>query len=247
MTTKRTLRTTLIGTVLLTGIVTLNAAAYSEAEQKSLKLEVPADPALPADQLAEKVLEWVQNGAQKTVQPQEPTAVVAPKMQQASKPAAKITSKTVVKKPVVAKTTTKTVNKTTTKTVQVASYKTQTVKYAAGRSYILKASAYNSIGSQTDNTPHITATGARTRFGVIALSRDMLRGIPYGSRVRIEDLGVYGSGRNRGYYNRLLSQTVFVVQDTMHPRKYGQVDIWMASWNDARRWGVRQVRLTVLK
>lgn len=117
----------------------------------------------------------------------------------------------------------------------------------SGPSYMLKSTAYNSHVSQTDRTPFITATGARTRFGVIALSRDMLRSVPYGSLVRIEDLGAWGSGRGRGTYNRMLSGVVFQVEDTMHPRKMRTVDVWFYSRSQALQWGARQVKLTMIR
>lgn len=108
---------------------------------------------------------------------------------------------------------------------------------ATGRSMVVKATAYNSLANQTDSTPHITATGTRTRPGVIALSRDLLRAFPYGTRVTLQDL----SGR----YN--FSGRVFVVEDTMHPRKTNQVDIWMPTYNEAIRFGTSTVRITALR
>ena len=116
-----------------------------------------------------------------------------------------------------------------------------------GPSFMLKSTAYNSHVNQTDRTPFITATGARTRFGVIALSRDMLRNVPYGSLVRIEDLGAWGSGRGRGTYNRMLSGVLFQVEDTMHPRKIRTVDVWFYSRSQALQWGARQVKLTIIR
>jgi 3D (Asp-Asp-Asp) domain-containing protein len=112
---------------------------------------------------------------------------------------------------------------------------------------VVRSTAYNSLAAQTDRTPHITATGARTRFGVVALSRDLLRQIPYGSQVRITDLGQWGSGKNRGQYNGTLSEMLFVVEDTMHQRKRQQIDVWFPSYRAAVRWGVRQVRLEVVR
>jgi 3D (Asp-Asp-Asp) domain-containing protein len=114
-------------------------------------------------------------------------------------------------------------------------------------SFVLKSTAYNSHPSQTDRTPFITATGARTRFGVIALSRDMLRSVPYGSLVRIEDMGSWASGRGRGQYNRMLSGVLFQVEDTMHPRKLRTVDVWFRSRSQAIQWGARQVKLTIVR
>ena len=108
---------------------------------------------------------------------------------------------------------------------------------ATGRSMVVKATAYNSLANQTDSTPHITATGTRTRPGVIALSRDLLRVFPYGTRVTLQDL----SGR----YN--FSGRVFIVEDTMHVRKTNQVDIWMPTYNEAIRFGTSTVRITALR
>lgn len=91
--------------------------------------------------------------------------------------------------------------------------------------------AYSSDVSQTDEDPHITATGSTARSGVIALSRDLLReytpGAPfrYGDRVFIE-----GHGE-------------FIVEDTMHPRWTHRVDLWAASRDEAIHFGRRRGRL----
>lgn len=105
-----------------------------------------------------------------------------------------------------------------------------------GASAVVRATAYNSFAGQTDSSPTITATGTRTRPGVIALSQDLLRRFPYGTRVRIEDL----SGR-LNFGNR-----VFIVEDTMHPRKRATIDIWMGSHRQAMQWGARSVRITAI-
>lgn len=110
---------------------------------------------------------------------------------------------------------------------------------ARGRSAIVRATAYNSLVGQTDSTPFITATGTRTRPGVVALSRDMLRLFPYGTRITIEDL----SGR----YNNLLRGRTFIVEDTMAARKTGSLDIWMSTRSQAINFGARQVRITALR
>jgi 3D (Asp-Asp-Asp) domain-containing protein len=110
-----------------------------------------------------------------------------------------------------------------------------------------KSTAYNSLAAQTDSTPFVTATGARTRFGVVALSRDLLRRIPYGSIVRIEDLGNWANGRGRGAYNRMLSGVNFIVEDTMNARKRNTVDVWMPTRRAAIQWGARQIRVTVIR
>ena len=113
---------------------------------------------------------------------------------------------------------------------------------------VLKATAYTSSVWETDSTPFITSTGARTRFGIIAVSRDLLKGaLPYGSLVRIQDLGTWGYGRGVGSYNAMLANVVFVVEDTMNPVKRQQVDIWLPDQAMALQWGVRKARLTILR
>jgi 3D (Asp-Asp-Asp) domain-containing protein len=115
--------------------------------------------------------------------------------------------------------------------------------------YTLKSTAYNSHVSQTDSTPDVTATGATTAFGVIAVSRDLLgSSIPYGSLVRLKDLGSYRSGRGEGKFQEVLdSQGLFIVEDTMHPRKLEQIDVWFLDESEAISWGVRKVELEVVR
>ena len=115
--------------------------------------------------------------------------------------------------------------------------------------YTVRATGYNSEVGQTDDTPFITATGARTRFGIIAVSRDMLAAdIPYGSLVRLRDLGEYDDGLGYGRYQALLDeQGLFVVEDTLHRRKRQQIDVWFERRRQATEWGVRQVEVQVVR
>jgi len=82
------------------------------------------------------------------------------------------------------------------------------------------ATAYNSDPAQTDSTPLITASGTRARVGTLAVSRDLLKLLPYGT-------------------------TVYVVEDTMHPRWERRVDFWMPDRQAARRFGRRELLLRV--
>jgi 3D (Asp-Asp-Asp) domain-containing protein len=95
---------------------------------------------------------------------------------------------------------------------------------------MVTATAYSSTPDQTDSTPFITASGARVRPGTLAVSPDLLRdgAVRFGDQVRIE-------GR------------LYVVEDTMHRRWRRRVDVWMPSRGEARRWGVRRVRMEVLR
>jgi 3D (Asp-Asp-Asp) domain-containing protein len=169
-----------------------------------------------------------------------PSVSSNPKPASTTKPAAKPTLKPATKpapKPVVKQKT----------TLAKTKPRVSTPSRRAGPSYFLKSTAYNSSVSQTDSSPRVTATGARTRFGVIALSRDMLRSIPYGSQVSIEDMGALGSGAGRGRFNSMLQGVVFIVEDTMNTRISRTVDIWFHSRSMAMRWGKRQVKLTILR
>jgi len=117
--------------------------------------------------------------------------------------------------------------------------------------YVVKSTAYNSLASQTDSTPFITATGERTEPGIIALSRDLLGRVPYGSVVEI--VGVWpqidapnGCGATMETVKNLktlpgLMPGQFRVADTMHSRKKGQMDMWLENYEDAVNWGVCEV------
>jgi 3D (Asp-Asp-Asp) domain-containing protein len=166
-----------------------------------------------------------------------PVAVAKPVLKPVAAPAKKPSTTKTAAKPAAKPTTS---SKTTKPAPKVSAMRSL-------GSFVLKSTAYNSHPSQTDRTPFITATGARTRFGVIALSRDMLRSVPYGSLVRIEDMGSWASGRGRGQYNRMLSGVLFQVEDTMHPRKLRTVDVWFGSRSQAIQWGARQVKLTIVR
>ncbi len=113
---------------------------------------------------------------------------------------------------------------------------------------ILKATAYTSSPRETDRTPFITATGARTRLGIIAVSRDLLQSeLPYGSLVRLYDLGRWQDGKDAGTFDPLFRGLLFVVEDTMHKRKRQQIDVWMPDRTLALKFGVRRVKLVVVR
>ena len=114
---------------------------------------------------------------------------------------------------------------------------------------VVRATAYNSLESQTNAQPFITATGERTRWGIVAVSRDLLGAdLPYGSLVRLKDMGNFHTGRGAGAYQTLLDGTgVFIVEDTMHPRKTGQIDLWFADYASAVNWGVRRIEVELVR
>ncbi len=93
------------------------------------------------------------------------------------------------------------------------------------------ATGYSSSIYETDSTPFITASNTRTRDGILALSRDLLRrytpGAPFhfGDRVHVTGLGE------------------FVVEDSMNQRWNNRIDIWFPSRLQAIRFGVKEVYL----
>lgn len=94
----------------------------------------------------------------------------------------------------------------------------------------VRVTAYTSDARETDGTPTITATGTRTRPGIIALSRDLLAVFPYRSRVYLID----SSGRRMGPY---------VVEDTMSARKRLSADVFMYSRSAALSFGARYMKI----
>lgn len=85
--------------------------------------------------------------------------------------------------------------------------------------------AYSSTPDQTDDSPFITANGTRVRDGIVAAN--FLR---FGTRVRFPDY----SGNK-----------VFVVTDRMHQRFSDRMDIWMETREEARRFGIRRLKVEV--
>lgn len=86
--------------------------------------------------------------------------------------------------------------------------------------------AYSSTVDQTDDTPFITASGSWVREGIVAANF-----VPMGTRIMLPEL--YG-------------KKVFIVEDRMHPRKKYQVDIWFASYTEAKNFGAKLVNVEIL-
>ena len=101
--------------------------------------------------------------------------------------------------------------------------------------------AYSSTRSQTDSTPFITSTNQRVRPGIVAASRDLLNSnLPYGSKLRV--VAIKDTKPCGGWDPEMILE----VQDTMHPRKSNQVDLWLPSTAKARKWGRCRVTLELL-
>lgn len=87
------------------------------------------------------------------------------------------------------------------------------------------ATAYNSLASQTDDSPWITASGTRCRPGVIAANH-----LPIGTKVIIEGFG----------------EQIFTVEDRMNRRYRDRIDIWMLKYHDAIKFGRQTIRYHVI-
>ncbi|TBH17560.1 hypothetical protein ETP66_08850 [Thermus thermamylovorans] len=123
----------------------------------------------------------------------------------------------------------------------------QAVAQSSGRRVmVLEATAYTSSPRETWGNPFVTATGTRTRIGVLAVSRDLLGVLPYGTRVRLRDLGTV-HGRGKGQFDPFFREVVFVVEDTMNARWRNRVDVWMPDRATALRFGRRLVELEVVE
>jgi 3D (Asp-Asp-Asp) domain-containing protein len=98
----------------------------------------------------------------------------------------------------------------------------------------LVATGYSSSVMETDDTPFITASNTRTRPGVVAMSRDLLRRynpqapFSFGDTIHITGLGD------------------FFVEDSMHWRWRRRIDIWFPSRDAAWRFGKRNVTVSKL-
>jgi 3D (Asp-Asp-Asp) domain-containing protein len=91
---------------------------------------------------------------------------------------------------------------------------------------VVRATAYNAVEEQTDSTPKICAWGDRIKPGVVAVSRDLERlGLTRGSEVYIKGLGK------------------LVVLDRTNANRRNQIDIYMESYRDAVRFGVRDLEI----
>lgn len=99
-------------------------------------------------------------------------------------------------------------------------------EFSSSRSVEVVITGYSSTEDQTDDTPFITASGKTVRSGIVAANW-----LPLGSKVRIPEL----------FGNR-----VFVVEDRMHPKNDGKMDIWFQTREEAIKFGLRKARVEVL-
>ena len=93
--------------------------------------------------------------------------------------------------------------------------------------FLVYVTAYSSSEDETDSTPFLTASGTRTRDGVIASNL-----FPFGTRVRIPEL---------------FGDRIFVVEDRMHSRFTDRLDVWMPSKWAALQFGKRIAEVEIVE
>jgi 3D (Asp-Asp-Asp) domain-containing protein len=98
-------------------------------------------------------------------------------------------------------------------------------------SMVVSVSAYNSVPSQTNSEPDVTAWGDKLKPGMkaVAVSPDLLdEGLSHGSKVKIEGL-----------------EGTYVVLDKTNARFTKRVDVYMGvDVEAAKEFGVQQLRVT---
>ncbi len=106
--------------------------------------------------------------------------------------------------------------------------KTEVSKAAAKKTLIVTATAYSSTPDQTDDTPCITATGydvCNKTKNVIAVSRDLVRSLGYGTKVRFPEI---------------FGDKVFHIEDTMNVRFVQRIDVHFGSRDEAKQFGLKK-------
>ncbi|TRZ81666.1 hypothetical protein D4R86_02320 [bacterium] len=99
--------------------------------------------------------------------------------------------------------------------------------YKPGVSYCLTTvTAYSSTADQTDSSPFITANGKRVGEGIVACNF-----LTFGTKVKFPEL--YGN-------------QVFSVEDRMAVKNDHKIDIWLPSRNEAKQFGIQQLKVEIL-
>ncbi|MBI3588864.1 MAG: 3D domain-containing protein [Candidatus Liptonbacteria bacterium] len=98
--------------------------------------------------------------------------------------------------------------------------------YQVGQTLDLWVTAYSSTPEETDDTPFTTASGMKVRDGIVATNL-----LPFGTKVQIPEF---------------FGDKVFTVEDRMHQRKTNNIDVWMPSKDQAKRFGITYTKILVL-
>ena len=96
---------------------------------------------------------------------------------------------------------------------------------------------YSPTEGETDATPHLTASGFKIdknnpkRHRIIAVSRDLKKKWPFGTKVRIKNAGKYNG--------------VYTVKDVMNKRHENRIDILIGE--DDKQTKIKNVKITKIK
>ena len=93
------------------------------------------------------------------------------------------------------------------------------------RKVMVEITAYSSTIDQCDSDPFTTANGSQVSDGIVAANF-----VPFHTKVRIPSL--YGD-------------KVFSVEDRMNRRFSNRMDIWMASRQEAIKFGIKRIEIEV--
>ncbi|MBI4121378.1 MAG: 3D domain-containing protein [Candidatus Ryanbacteria bacterium] len=99
--------------------------------------------------------------------------------------------------------------------------------YEVMRSYIGEVTAYTSREEETDDTPHISASGHTVHWGMVATNA-----YPFGTKIRFPEL--YGD-------------KIFVVKDRMNQRYQNRIDIWFPEYERAVHFGLKKARVEIVR
>ena len=98
------------------------------------------------------------------------------------------------------------------------------------KTFVVTATAYNSLAYQTNSNPNITAFGDSLKSGLryIAVSRDLLdSGLVHNTKVKIEGF-----------------DSLYTVKDKMNKRWRKRIDIYMGTdVKKAKKWGKKEVNI----
>ena len=87
--------------------------------------------------------------------------------------------------------------------------------------------AYSSTPDQTDDSPFITAANTPVRHGVIAANF-----LPFGTEIKMP---------------ALFGDEIFIVEDRMHRRKSGFIDVWMPTRKAALKFGIKRTEIVIIE
>ena len=93
--------------------------------------------------------------------------------------------------------------------------------------FLMYVTAYSSSVDETDSTPFTTASGTRTRDGIVASNL-----FPIGTRLKVPEL---------------FGDRVLVVEDRMHSRFTDRIDVWMPSKWRALDFGKKRAAVEIVE